>query len=999
MSAATSTTRPKGPGTLAGAALFALSTAAAFALGEPRYVAFEPQPHAFALVAKASPAPLMVDPGDYPGVVRVAHDLQSDIERVTGLKATLASTPPAGAHQVVVVGTVGHSALVDGLVRRGKLDVALVQGRWEAWVTEVIANPWPGVDEALVIAGSDKRGAIYGTYDLSEQIGVSPWYWWADVVPDHHDTIYVRAGRTVHGSPAVKYRGIFLNDEAPDLTNWIRAKFGDAPQRENPPVPAGVANYGRAFYARIFEVMLRLRANYLWPAMWNNAFNEDDPENARLADDYGIVMGTSHQEPMLRAQKEWDRRYLATIGAWNYAQRPDLLDAFWREGVRRNQGFESIVTLGLRGANDTEMAPGGPAANRALLEHIVERQRQILREEINPDLRQVPQVWCLYKEVQDYYDAGMRAPDDVTLLWAEDNWGNVRRLPTADERKRSGGAGVYYHFDYHGGPRSYQWLNTNPLPKIWDQMSLAYAYGADRIWIVNVGHFKGYEVPTEFFLNLAWNPQRWNGANVNEFLTGWATREFGAEHAAAIADLVAKYAKYNGRRKPELLAPDTYSLVDYNEAETVVAGFADATAEATRLYRSLPAAKRDAFFELVLFPTVASGLVNDLYLAAERNAVFAAQGRASAGQYAKQTTDLFHQYLSLVSAYDRLARGKWTHFMEEPVLGYTTWRDPPANNLDHLRLVTPRVGTAAGLGVAIEGSASAWPGAAQPATLPRFDAVNRQQQFVDVFNRGKTSFEVAVVPSAPWVRVRVGGTPLAGHRLIVDSDRRLWISIDWHAVPEGRTAAMLTLTGAGSTVNVTIDALRPTDVTRATLDGFVENAGVVSIEPEHATRNLAAGGRRWARIADYGRTLSGMRAEAPVDAPAARPGIDAPCLEYRMFLFEAGAVDVTAITAPTLNFQPNRALAYAVSFDDEKPQVVTLVPAGYKAQNGNRDWEKVVVDNARYSTSRHVLARPGCHTLKVWMIDPAVILQKLVVDAGGLKRSYLGPPESLRGTP
>lgn len=981
---------------LLGIAMFAATTVPIrAAIGDATYVQFAPGADTLALVNDKAAASIVVDPHDWAGVRRAAADLRADIQRVTAVApALLDAVRPAPT--LLLVGTIGHSAVIDRLIQAGKLDVGVVRGQWESWITQIVREPLPGVASAVVIAGSDKRGTIYGIYDLSEQIGVSPWYWWADVTPDRHDAIYLKTGRTVHGPPAVKYRGIFLNDEAPDLTNWIRAKFGTAAVRNDPPVPTGIANYGHEFYARIFEVLLRMRANYLWPAMWNNAFNEDDPANARLADEYGIVMGTSHQEPMLRAQKEWDRRYLATIGTWNYAKNPDVLESFWRDGIRRNKAFESIVTLGLRGANDTEMAPGGPAANRKLLESIVDRQRRILRDELSPDLGRVPQVWCLYKEVQDYYEAGMRVPDDVTLLWAEDNWGNVRRLPTAEERKRTGGAGVYYHFDYHGGPRSYQWLNTSPLPKIWDQMSLAYRYGADRIWIVNVGHFKGYEVPTEFFLDLAWDPSRWNGGNVNTFLTGWATREFGADHADEIADVVARYAKYNARRKPELLSPDTYSLVNYNEADTVVADFEAITTAAMKLYQTMPAAKRDAFYELVLSPTMASGLVNEVYRAAGQNALFAAQGRASAGQYAAQVQNGFRQYLGMLAYFDhKLAGGKWAHFMDEPVFGYTTWRDPPANSLDHLKLINPPVRPEAGLGVAVEGSVAAWPRQGDAPKLPTFDAVNRQQRFIDVFDRGAKPFALTIATSAPWIQVHRANEANLAAPLTIDSDQRLWVSIDWNAAPQGRATGSVTLSGAEASVTIAVTAVTPTDVGDASLHGFIENAGVVSIEPEHATRTTAIGDRHWERIVDYGRTLSGMRAEAPVDAPPAVPGTDAPCLEYRFYLFGAGIVRVTAIASPTLNFVPDRGLRYAVSIDDEPPQTVTLVPRGYKAQNGNADWEKCVADNARYSTSTHPIAAPGYHILKVWMVDPAVVLQKLLIDAGGLKPSYLGPPESL----
>ncbi len=936
------------------------------------------------LVQAGVAAPIHVSAEDWPGVIRAAHDLQADVERVTSVKPTLGTATPAAAPVAILVGTIGRSPLIDGLVAAGKLDVRDVAAKWEAFVLATVDQPAPGIGRALVIAGSDKRGTIYGIYEVSQQIGVSPWYWWADVPVAHRDALAWRAGRHAVGAPAVRYRGIFLNDEAPDLTNWVRAKFGTVTPAANPHAPAGIANYGHEFYTRLFEVMLRLRANYLWPAMWNNAFNEDDPANPRLADEYGIVMGTSHQEPMLRAQKEWDWRYLKTIGTWNYAKHPDVLEDFWREGVRRTRAFESIVTMGLRGATDTEMAPGGPEANRALLERIVDRQREILRAEVNLDITKVPQMWCLYKEVQEFYEHGMRVPDDVTLLWAEDNWGNLRRLPTAAERRRGGGAGIYYHFDYHGGPRSYQWLNTSPIPKIWEQMSLAQRYGADRIWIVNVGHFKGYELPTEFFLNLAWDAARWNHDNLGEFTRAWAAREFGAAHAGEIADLVAQYTKFNGRRKPELLAPDTFSLVDFGEAETVVADWRALAARAQRLYDALPAAPRDAFDQLVLFPTKASALVNELYFAAGRNALEAKQGRASAGARAAEVRRLFADYLKMVEHYHQeLAAGKWNHFMDQPVLGYTTWRDPPENHLRHLKLVEPTVPEAPGVGVAIEGHAAA---ATDGAALPVFDSLNRQRSWIEVFQRGRTAQDFALTASAPWIVLT--RDPAAS------ADARTWVEIDWEHAPAGRASGSVIVAAGTERVTIRVETVKPADVTRENLVGFAEGRGVVSIEPEHFTKLVPAGANTWERVADYGRTLSGMRATGPVDAPSATPGKDAPCLEYRVYLTSAGAVEISAITAPTLNFVPDRGVRYAIAFDDDPPTLVTLVPQGYQAQNRNRDWEKSVADNAHYGISGHHIPAPGYHTLKVWMVDPAVVLQKLVLNLGGLKPSYLGPPES-----
>ncbi len=872
-----------------------------------------------------------------------------------------------------------------------KVDVHGIAGAWEASLVQSVDKPFPGVDRALVIAGSDKRGTIYGMFGISEQIGVSPWYWWADVPVKHHKALYVLPGRHSDGPPSVMYRGIFLNDEWPALTNWVRAKYGDVPLGKNPPVPAGVANYGHEFYERIFEVLLRLKSNYLWPAMWNNAFNEDDPQNPKLADEYGIVMGTSHQEPMLRAQKEWDRRYQRSLGSWNYALYPDTLENFWREGIRRNKNFESIITIGLRGADDTPMAPGGPEANMALLERIIDVQRKMMAEEINPDVSRVPQLWCLYKEVLEFFRAGMRVPQDVTLLWPDDNWGNIRRLPTAEERKRSGGAGVYYHFDYHGGPRSYQWINASQIAKIWEQMSLAKDYGADRIWIVNVGHFKGYEFPIEYFMDLAWNTGRWTNSNVNEYTRLWAEREFGSTYAGEIADILAKYTKYNNRRKPELLSPTTYSLVNYHEAETVVADFKAITQKAEEIFEKLPADVKDAFYELVLFPTKASAIVNELYLAAGKNALYAKQGRSSTNDMAQETRTLFTADTALMGHFNRtFVDGKWDHFMDQTHLGYTSWQDPPANSLRAIHLTEIEAPEPASMGVAVEGSEAAWPGTEGDPVLPRFDPFNRQRRLIEVFNKGKTPFAYTAVADKPWII-------LSAPNGEVSKQSQLWVSIDWSKTPPKDAGGTVAITGTGQKVAVRLMISQPAGITRGSLHGFIESDGTVSMEAEHYTKKSEFGANRWIKVEDYGHTLSAMRATSLVDAPAAIPGKDSPCLEYRMYLVDTGKVDVAGTFGATLNFMPGRDLRYAVSFDDSPPHIVTLVPQNFIAQHGNMDWEKTVGDNARYSHTTHTIAKPGYHTLKIWMVDAGVVLEKIVVNRDGLRPSYLGPPPSYRG--
>jgi len=907
-----------------------LAAALSFAsvlLAQPRYVADAPGPGSFALAG----ATVDVDADDYAGVVRAAGDLRDDIRRVTG-------ATPAGVN-TILVGTLGKSRVISRLAREGKIDASRIAGKWESFLIQVL----PG---ALVIAGSDKRGTIYGIYDLSEQMGVSPWYWWADVPVRYRDALYVKPGTYVEGPPAVKYRGIFLNDEQPALTGWVKEKFG---------------NYNHAFYEKVFELLLRLKGNYLWPAMWNSAFNEDDPLNPKLADEYGVVMGTSHHEPMLRAQQEWKRH---GTGPWDYTKNADVLRAFWEEGVRRNKDYESIITIGMRGDGDMPMSA---SANTALLEGIVADQRKILAAEVNPDVTKVPQDWALYKEVQEYYEKGMRVPDDVTLLWCDDNWGNIRRLPTPAERQRSGGAGIYYHFDYVGGPRNYKWIDTNPIPRVWEQMNLAWQYGADRIWIVNVGDLKPMEFPTEFFLDLAWDPARWPKERLGEYTRLWAERQFGPAHAAEIADIVSATLKYNGRRKPELLEPSTYSLVNYDEADRVVGEFDSIVAQAERISQELPESARDAFFELVLHPAKAAAQVTELYVAVAKNRMYAEQGRASTNDWAARARALFQADADLSAYYNHtLAHGKWDHMMDQTHIGYTYWQEPPKNSMPAVKEI--ELPEAAGMGVA-------------PDALPPFDVFNQPRRHIDVFNRGRAPFEFSATASAPWI-------VLSATHGRIEKEKRLCVSVDWSSAPQGSASGYVEISGAGGPpVKVRVDSFNPQ---AQALKGFVEADGYVSIEAEHYTRKIDAGEERWEKIPDYGRTLSAMSI-FPVTAASVAPPENSPRLEYQMYLFDPREVEVEAILAPTLNFVPGRGLRYAVSFDDQPPQVIDAL-----AQNSQADWETSVKDNVRKLRTVHTLAGSGAHTLKFWMVDPGVVLEKLVVDLGGAQPSYLGPPESYR---
>ena len=937
------------------------------AIGQAGYVERSPQKDGFVLAHKDNVAVLYVDVKDHTGVIRAVKDLQADIARVTSLTPEVVHNEDDLQKNVVIIGTIGKSQIIDQLIKDKKINVTQIKGKWESFLIQVLPEPMPGVENSLVIVGSDKRGTIYGIYDLSEQIGVSPWYWWADVPVKTSESLFVKPGKYVQGPPAVKYRGIFLNDEEPALGRWAVKNYG---------------GFNHQFYEKLFELILRMKGNYLWPAMWWASFNSDDPNNPRLADEYGIVMSTSHHEPMMRAWKEWGKRGHGK-GTWDYSKNADIIRKFWFEGIRRTRDYEKVITLAMRGDGDEPMSESD---NVALLEKIVADQREMIAKEINPNLSEVPQVWALYKEVQGYYEKGMRVPDDIILLWCDDNWGNIRRLPTEQERKRSGGAGVYYHFDYVGGPRSYRWINTNYIPKVWEQMNLAYHYGADRIWVVNVGDIKPMEFPIEFFMTLAWDPQKWPKERIQEYTKLWAQREFGPKYVAEIAEIVSRYSKYNCRRKPELLGPKVFSLVNYREAETVLADFKEITAEAEKIYADLPDNTKDAFFQLVLHPTKASTIVTELYITVAKNNLYAGQKRAGTNDYAEKARALFEADAELARYYNReMANGKWNHMMDQTHIGYTSWDNPPKNIMPEVKRID--VPAKADMAVAIEGSKAVWPGASGQPVLPEFSVFTQQDGYIDIFNRGQEPFEFSAVTSAPWIKLsKTQGT--------IDKELRIFVSVDWDKAPKGKAADSVKITGSdGKEISVKVNSFNPAEPERDSLEGFVEANGYVSIEAEHYTKKTEAGQVRWERIPDYGRTLSAMTI-FPVTAESVQPPQNSPCLEYKMYLFNPGKIKVDAIVAPTLNFVPGRGLRLAVSFDDQPPQVLNIVPENFNAGEGNMKWEQTVKNSAYKVRSTHTLSGAGYHTLKVWMVDPAVVLQKLIVDTGGLKPSYLGPPES-----
>ena len=575
-------------------------------------------------------------------VQRAIASLQKDFEAVMRITPAL----NAGDNKVII-GTIGANPQIDQWVKQGVLKD--LKGKTEKYIIKTI-------DGKLVIAGSDKRGTVYGIYELSRQMGVSPWYYWADVPIEKHAELFIREGEYTDGEPAVRYRGLFLNDEAPCLTTWVKNTFG--------------TNYGgHDFYEKVFELILRLKGNYLWPAMWGWAFYADDPENLKTADAMGVMMGTSHHEPMARNHQEYARDRKGW-GAWNYSTNKENLDRFFREGIERMKGTDDIVTIGMRGDGDEAM---GNSTDTKLLENIIDNQRRIIKEVTKRPAKETPQIWALYKEVQDYYDAGLRVPDDVTILLCDDNWGNVRRIPNAEEQKRKGGWGLYYHVDYVGAPRNTKWINVTPIQNMWEQLQLAYNGGIQKLWILNVGDLKPMEYPIQLFMDMAWNPTKYNVQNLLDHPKAFCAESFGEDQAEEAAQILNLVSKYNGRITSEMLDARTYTTYEFAQ---VVSEYQALEARALRQFITLKPEYQDAYRQIILFPVQAMGNIYEMYYAQAMNHELAAQGDPEANCWAERCRQAFKRDSLLNLQYNKeIAGGKWDGMMIQKHISYRIWND------------------------------------------------------------------------------------------------------------------------------------------------------------------------------------------------------------------------------------------------------------------------------------------------------------------------------------
>ena len=948
--------------------------------------------YAFTLASPRQTAAILYDASDAAVVKRAAELFAADVEAVTGRRPQVTSatgeTGPA-----VIVGTVGGSALIRRLSEAGKIDTAPLEGAWERYLIQTVANPLPGIRKALVIAGSDRRGAAYGLFTLSELIGVSPWYWWADVPVKKHAALHVDAPPTYSQTPSVRYRGIFLNDEDWGLTPWASQTF--EPER---------GNIGPRTYAKVCELLLRLKANYLAPAMHpvSTSFNQI-PENKLVADTFAIVMGSTHCEPLLlNTASEWDTQ---TMGPWNYDKNKEGINRVLTQRVRENSPYENVYTLALRGLHDGAMSTTLPMHEKVrMLQQALLDQRQILAENIDRPVETVPQAFTPYKEVLEIYSNGLELPDDVTIVWPDDNYGYMKRLSGVREQRRTGRSGVYYHVSYLGVPHSYLWFSTTPPSLMYEELRKAYDTTADRLWLLNCGDLKGSEMQVSLFLDMAWDIGRFTADNVVTYPARWLAGIFGEAYYDRLEAMTREHLRLAFPRKPEYMGwgyhwnrfdhnceqlTDTdFSFTNYDEAPRRLEAYRKLGARAEALLHEIGDEARPAFYQLVYYPLRGAELMNRMTLGGQRNRWYARQGRAATNAVRDEVQRCYDSLQVITRGYNSLLGGKWNHMMSmrqnyDGVSAYF--------NLPHL--ATHDAAGAPRLALQVAGEDVT--GARAFHALPAFDNYLRRTYPVEIYNRGGGTLAWTAHASEPWVVLSKSAGKTA-------DEERITVGIDWEKAPSGNAVpAQIVFRAGEQSEKVLVSLFNPTAPSRAELRGiYVENNGCVSIPAAGCHRVRENDRIKITAVEDLGIEGPALQLGDPTAPLQIFRSRDVPCAEYDFYAFDAGSVDVYTYVLPTFPLHADRDFRigentntdtkYSVQIDDG----ALATPSSSHVEYA-QVWFESVLRNCAVNKSTLHIDKPGRHTLRIRVGDPGIVLQKIVLDFGGMKRSYLGPQSTL----
>lgn len=972
-----------------------LSALVAVSAGHAQVAVHEKSPetkYAFTLASPRQTAAILYDASDAAVVKRAAELFAADVEAVTGryprVTSAAGETGPA-----VIVGTVGGSALIRRLAEAGKIDTAPLEGAWERYLIQTVANPLPGIRKALVIAGSDRRGAAYGLFTLSELIGVSPWYWWADVPVKKHAALHVDAPPTYSQTPSVRYRGIFLNDEDWGLTPWASQTF--EPER---------GNIGPRTYAKVCELLLRLKANYLAPAMHpvSTSFNQI-PENKLVADTFAIVMGSTHCEPLLlNTASEWDTQ---TMGPWNYDKNKKGINRVLTQRVRENSPYENVYTLALRGLHDGAMSTTLPMHEKVrMLQQALLDQRQILAENIDRPVETVPQAFTPYKEVLEIYSNGLELPDDVTIVWPDDNYGYMKRLSGVREQRRTGRSGVYYHVSYLGVPHSYLWFSTTPPSLMYEELRKAYDTTADRLWLLNCGDLKGSEMQVSLFLDMAWDIGRFTADNVVTYPARWLAGIFGEAYYDRLEAMTREHLRLAFPRKPEYMGwgyhwnrfdhnceqlTDTdFSFTNYDEAQRRLEAYRQLGARAEALLHEIGDEARPAFYQLVYYPLRGAELMNRMTLGGQRNRWYARQGRAATNAVRDEVQRCYDSLQVITRGYNSLLGGKWNHMMSmrqnyDGVSAYF--------NLPHL--ATHDAAGAPRLALQVAGEDVT--GARAFHALPAFDNYLRRTYPVEIYNRGGGTLAWTAHASEPWVVLSKSAGKTA-------DEERITVGIDWEKAPSGNAVpAQIVFRAGEQSEKVLVSLFNPTAPSRAELRGiYVENNGCVSIPAAGCHRVRENDRIKITVVEDLGIEGPALQLGDPTAPLQIFRSRDVPCAEYDFYAFDAGSVDVYTYVLPTFPLHADRDFRigentntdtkYSVQIDDGALATPSSSHVEY-----SQVWFESVLRNCAVNKSTLHIDKPGRHTLRIRVGDPGIVLQKIVLDFGGMKRSYLGPQSTL----
>ena len=951
----------------------------------------------------------------FPGVIRVTEKVAHDVELVSGKKPQILvekeipeTLESSGEDWTIIAATKGKSSFLKKLEEAGSAELKELEQKREcyAWIFPEIKNRTKS--NLLVIAGSDKRGTIYGLFHLSEMLGVSPFVDWCGLMPPKQEKIELREDMAcISKEPSVRYRGFFINDEWPAFGNWCNHNFG---------------GFNAKAYDHVFELLLRLKGNYLWPAMWSARFADDGPDllNAELADEYGIIMGMSHHEPCLRQGEEY--KYLrgknSVYGdAWNFRTNREGITKFWEDGLKRSGKFENVITVGMRGEADTAIMGKNATLedNIQLLRDVLKTQKKLIQERVNPDLTKVPRMIALYKEVEEFFYGnektkglmGAEELEDVILMLCDDNYGNLRTLPTEEMRKRAGGYGMYYHLDYHGWPVSYEWINSSYLPKIWEQMSMAYDFGVRELWMVNVGDIATQEFPLSFFLDMAYDFDRWGSRALNctqEYTRKWVRQQFGSveeETQDTIADILEQYTKIIHRRRPEALNPETYHPVQEKESSRIFEEEEQLLKKLQDVYETIEKTNPQnlsAFIALVYYPAFGTMNLVKMQILAGWNHYYANLGAVCANDYGDEVERCMEQDRKAVEMYHQMDQGRWYGMGMSQHIGFTHWNEDECRNPVVMRVIPlkKRSILVAADGTAQHAEGSPW----LDNTMKLKDFLNPDctRASVTLYSRSDLKAEYKVLKKPGWLSVE----PMEGWLDGVSQKKvRLNLTLIKQRLPETNQDTIqdsLEIATPEGKCEITVPVY--TGNLQDKKNVFVDTMGYLSIEAAHYVNSVPGNYKdrqvKFENLQGYGKTNSAMKA-FPSDACTV-PGQDAPYLEYQFVLEESGTYEAEFYMQPSNPVTRENQLLYAVRINEEMTETVNAVEKDYQVGDQAEKWAEGVLSQIRRQTVS-IKCRAGFNTLRVYHVTPGFVLEKIVIYPMGEKpeESYLGPAETYHG--